>query len=103
MKAFFGGRIKEDCRGDLAVVVKREQEDPKEKKTYEAYLCPVISDEFVGLTGVRDTKCQVERVYMGVSREVGNEVVGMVSMNNANLDLDTLDVLVVTPYFLKRD
>lgn len=98
MKAFFGGQIKEECRGDLAVVVTRDETLTK----YDTFMYETRSDEFVHLTGVRATRFMPARVYIGLSHEAGEAVIrGTVDKNPDNVDLRSIDQLVVHSYFLE--
>jgi hypothetical protein len=97
MRAFFGGQIKQECRGDLAAVIAKNRTSGE----YDSFLYPTDSEEFIQLTGVRAVRCPVERVYIGISQSVGNEL--MKESNSKEFDkvnLRSLDVMVVNPYFL---
>jgi hypothetical protein len=97
MRVFFGGQIKEDCRGDLAVVVARDDS----LKKYDTFLYPTNSEEFVHLTGVRAARYQPDRVYIGVSHDAGESVIrGTVDRNPEEVDLRGIDRLVVHAHFL---
>jgi hypothetical protein len=105
MKAFFGGQIKQDCRGDLAVVITSPKVASREN--YSAFLYPILSEEFVHLTGVRTTDHKVERVYMGVSQRAGERILKNLNDLSGRLmeqavALVVSDEWVVTPYFLKK-
>jgi hypothetical protein len=97
MRAFFGGQIQEDCRGELVAIINRGQEGSK----YNVLVYPLVSEEFVHLTGVGDTKNPLERAYIGISYDAGERIIWHVS--GAQIDnLRTIDKLVVTPYFLDK-
>jgi len=97
MRAFFGGQIKEECRGDLAVVVARDETLEK----YDAFMYPTKSEEFVVLTGVRAARYLPDRVYIGLSHDAGKSVIkGVVDKNPDKVDLEGIDRLVVIPHFL---
>jgi hypothetical protein len=95
MRVFFGGQIKEECRGDLAAVITRNKDSQK----YSSFLYPIISDEFVHLTGMGTVHENPERVYIGVSREAG-EILQVSNDNNGEVDFRGLDKLVVTAHFV---
>ncbi len=97
MRAFFGGQIKEDCRGNLAAVVSRSSSNDR----FETFLYPVNSDEFIQLTGVRAVSHPPFRVYMGISLEVGEKIIRGIS--DKSYTLKSLDELVVLPYFIDKN
>ena len=47
MLTFCGGQILKEFRGDLVIVISRDE--PSE--TYDTFMFPVISEEFIYLTG----------------------------------------------------
>lgn len=99
MRAFFGGQIKQECRGDLAVVVAREK--TPEGCRYGSFMYPTNSEEFLHLTGVNTYHYPVDRVYMGLSHDAGQEVIrATVDQDPTNVDFRSIDRLVVNPYFL---
>ncbi|MBI2658940.1 hypothetical protein HYX05_02445 [Candidatus Woesearchaeota archaeon] len=97
MKVFLAGQIQERYRGDLAVVVTREAT----KGPYGVFLYPINSDEFATLTGFRTITSPVERAYVGVSHQ-GGELITRKNdeLNEGRTTLDSLDALLVLPYFL---
>jgi hypothetical protein len=104
MRAFFGGQIKEKQRGDFAAVITREQIGDNLGESYNAFLEPVSSAEFVYLTGIGEAKNPVQRAYIGVSAESGKRIVS--AAQNGRVDpntLRTIDEIVVTPHFLAQN
>lgn len=102
MKAYFGGQIKEEQRGDLALVITREKEDQGPGETYGVFLYSPFDEEFLQLTGVRAVRTPPERVYIGVNQPVGNGIAMQLNGTPVREDLRTIDNLLVYPYFLKE-
>ena len=101
MKIYYGGQILEECRGKLAVVIAKSQSEPSR---FDRFMYPIDSDEFMHLTGVRDAKYPNERVYIGVSNEAGENIMHYVgNKTREELDLRSLDNLVVYGFFVQRD
>lgn len=106
MRAFFGGQIKEECRGDLAAVVNREPSPITKLKSGECnvFVYPINSEEFIRLTGVMDTEDNLERVYIGICPEIGKRIAR--DLNGKQIDnyanLRTIDDMVVMPFFLDK-
>ncbi|HLD55263.1 MAG TPA: hypothetical protein VJB35_03305 [Candidatus Nanoarchaeia archaeon] len=101
MRAFFGGQIRENHRGELAVVISRNQQIKGE--LYNVFLEPILSEEFVYLTGTRDVEYPVERAYIGVSHDIGEEIARQVNSKHIDtINLRTIDKLVVMPHFLDK-
>lgn len=100
MKIFFGGQIKDTCRGCLAALVSVNLHD----ETYATYVYPSSSEEFNNLTGLRALSYPLTRVYMGISREAGESILSN-SQNRGikEVNLDDLDRLVVSQYFIDND
>lgn len=99
MIAFFGGQIKQECRGNLALVIAMDEN----LRGYATFLYPIESEEFVHLTGVMDIKFPIERAYIGVSHETGRDISTLVNCRRVDLtDLRNIDGLVVMPYFLDK-
>jgi hypothetical protein len=97
MEAFFGGQILEEFRGNLAVVIER----PKESRVYSAFLYPVISNDFCHLTGVRSAINVTERVYIGISNSIGNDIAQRVNGREVDtICLERIDELIIYPHFL---
>ncbi|MEK6967727.1 MAG: hypothetical protein AABX51_03795 [Nanoarchaeota archaeon] len=97
MRSFFGGQIEESKRGDLAAVVKREPG----KGCYGTFLYPINSLEFVHLTGVGDVNISIERAYLGLSQAAADEIARRTNgVRLSDLNLMSLDELVVSPFFL---
>ena len=97
MKAFFGGQIIEKYRGDLAIVLERDEP----KGEYAPFMYPVISDEFVQLTGIRAARKLPDRVYMGISHDAGERIINSVSDQKfSNVSLRNIDRMIVIPHFL---
>ncbi len=98
MRAFFGGQIKLESRGDLAVVVTAEE------GRYSIFMYPPFSEEFNHLTGVRSVQSPVQTVYIGISHQAGEEIMKRAQDGNiTKLPLRSLDELVVIPYFLDKN
>lgn len=109
MRAFFGGQIKQEYRGNLAAVVSKEglyrENIPPEDNLFVCcvFVYPIESEEFVHLTGVRDAANSTERVYIGVSHLTGEEIARRVNGRHADItDLRSIDQLVVVPHFLDK-
>lgn len=128
MEAFFGGQIKEEDRGDLAVIVSRivlvsrPQEEGGTIPAFGAFVCPIGSSEYVALTGTGAMASinPVERAYLGVSRETADRIAAIVNgrdegvVRGTYVDagdygrhacadvLEGIDRLVVLPDFLYR-
>ncbi|HIG94514.1 MAG: hypothetical protein QT05_C0049G0024 [archaeon GW2011_AR13] len=99
MRAFFGGQIQENHRGELATVITRQNKE----ESYNVFLYPILSEEFVYLTGVGDVKYPVERAYIGVSHDIGEEIARQVNGKHIDtVNLRTIDKLVVMPHFLDK-
>jgi len=97
MRIFIGGQIRQECRGDLAVIIARDETLEK----YDAFLYPTNSEEFVHLTGVRAARYLPDRVYVGLSHDAGASVIiDTVNKNPDEVDLRSIDKLVVIPHFL---
>jgi hypothetical protein len=103
MKAFFGGQIKQDCRGDLAVVITASKHS---KEKYSTFIESVLSENFIYLTGIGSVDNPDERVYMGVSHEAAEKVIKKFNdlssrFRKEEINWDSLDRDIVIPYFLK--
>ncbi len=109
MRIFVGGQIREKYRqkeGKLAVVVNK-QELPKKaffleaEYVYGVFAYPVDSEEFVQLTGTRAVTSPIERIYIGVTPKVGDELARV--LNNSPLNetrLKSLDGDMIYPQFI---
>ncbi len=96
MKAYYGGQIKREYRGDLAVVVTTNSD----RKGYDAFMYPTNSDEFAHLTGSRAVLHPTDRVYIGVSHQAGEALLRSTNGKKiGELDFRSIDELVVIPYF----
>lgn len=96
--AFYGGQIREKFRGDLAVIITKPK-NPKEEvlQGYSVFLYPIVSEEFIHLTGVMSITNPVERAYIGVSPQIGRDIVRkIVDKQNIN----SIDGFVVYPVFI---
>ena len=63
----------------------------------------VLSEEFINLTGVRDAKSPTDRVYIGVSVEMGNRIASGVNGRRIDeVNLRSIDHMVVEPFFLDK-
>lgn len=97
MRVFYGGQIKKECRGSLAVVVVSGRVNSKK---YESFLYATNSNEFTHLTGVGSAHLP-DRVYIGVSHDAGESVIRRtIDRNPEEVDLREIDRLVVHSYFL---
>ncbi len=96
MRAFYGGQIRPDHRGDLAVVVRIEG------SRYAAFLYPVLSKEFLELTGVSFTGYNMsQRAYIGVSPEAGERIIRQIQDKQIDAhQLESIDRFVVLESFL---
>lgn len=103
MRAFFGGQIKTECRGDLAAVVSREMFRGGLSGSYDVFVYPIASEEFLHLTGARVPNNPLDRVYMGISSDAGNRIARYLNrVPSEAVSLRTMDELVVLPYFLEK-
>ena len=103
MRTFYGGQIDENSRGDLAVVVSREKAGTEMSPDYHVFVVPLSSDVFIQLTGMYDARGSTDRVYIGVSSDVGNRVAARVGgKNKDSVDLRSVDREVVGSYFLDK-
>ena len=100
MRAFFGGQINKENRGNLALVVETSEDS---NSCYSPFLYPVDSEEFAHLTGVRAAKKMPERVYIGVSQRAGSEACRQASCTHQTRDLRSLDLFLVNSYFLDKN
>jgi hypothetical protein len=106
MRAFYGGQIKQDCRGDLAVVIRQRPREGAEVEPhyYSTFLYSPTSEEFIHLTGVGSINQPIDRVFIGVSHNIGEDIA--LQTNNrpvSRVDLERIDRLVVTPHFLEKN
>lgn len=100
METFFGGQIKEECRGNFSVIVSKGEVP----KRYDLFMYTMDSEEFIYLTGARVAKYPFDRAYLGVSHDAGEKVIaGLVDKNPAEVDLRSIDKLVVASYFLDKN
>ena len=100
MKAYFGGQIREDSRGDLAAVVRTNGDDDR----YHVLLYDVSSIEFTHLTGVGTVQHPITRVYMQINHDAGERVIRQAQDKEiTELDLRGLDHLVVEPHFVFKN
>jgi hypothetical protein len=97
METFFGGQILEEFRGNLAAVIER----PKGGRFYSAFLYPALSKDFCHLTGVRSAVNVTERVYIGISNSIGNEIAQQANGREVGtICLERIDELIIYPHFL---
>lgn len=100
-RVFYGGQIREDCKGDLAAVITRENSECC------AFLYPVGSEEFNNLTGVRASKHPPIRVYIGINNRTGGEIASRVhdsgDLEGIDIFLERIDISVVYPYFTVKE
>ena len=95
MDVFYGGQIKPEHRGSLALVIRVEG------TRYSGFLYESSSKEFLQLTGVQAVANPPKRVYIGVSQQCGNDVLGRISDGLlGDYKLDGLDRIVVHAQFL---
>ena len=101
MQVYLGGEIEEHCRGPLAIVINREKVDDVLAEQYSCFVYPIVSEEFIHLTGMYTARAQLVRVYAGVSQEAGDYVASLTNgTQRTSLDLDSIDRHVVEPHFL---
>ena len=97
---FFGGQIKEKCKGDLAALVYVSPLDG----VYNTHVYPPFSEKFIDLTGTRALNYPIARVYIGISQEAGERILSNSQNRNIkDVNLDDLDGLVVSQYFIDND
>ena len=102
MRVFYGGQIKEEHRGTLAVVINRGEQGRSE--VYSVLIEDALSDEFTYLTGVGSVNMPPERVYIGVSPGVGKTIASVVNRQYVKeTNLKSIDGLVVQPHFLDKN
>jgi len=100
MRAFYGGQIKEQFRGDLAVVARISGD----RKRYELFINPILSDDFNYLTGVGSARDFPDRVYIGVSHEASAKIAELVcDQPPENLSLGSIDNMFVNPFCIKNN
>ncbi len=97
-RAFFGGMIKKDCRGDLALVVVEQGKT----NSNAAFLYPVLTDEFAHLTGVHSVTNPLVRAYICVSQEAVEQNGILAGINSGKLAIDDVDKMLVESYFLEK-
>ena len=96
---FYGGMIDPEKRGNLVAVVASE----KGKDSYGAFIYGLRDEEYLHLTGVGLKQFDVVRVYAGISPEAASEVAGKINDDKlAELNLKSLDQIVVIPHFISR-
>jgi hypothetical protein len=97
MKTYVGGQIKEELRGEMALVITQDK-----NRSYDIFLVPVISEDFVQLTGVFASAYPVERVYAGISKRAGDEIASIHrEIPNPEEVFRKIDNDLVYSYFLK--
>ena len=97
MRMFIGGQIQEYRRGDFTVIIKN---DLCSYNSYSAFSMRSFTDRFNAVTGMQSLVDSTERIYIGVSLEIGEELVRRAD-RMTELDSDdfySLDELVVVPY-----
>lgn len=103
MRAFFGGMIEKEHRGDNAVVI-RKKEKIVDKESYGVFIYPIFSEEFIQLTGVMQIRNPVERAYIGVSLPAGEVIAKKVDGRLIDyINLRTIDDLIIRPHFLDKN
>jgi len=100
MRAFFGGQIKKEHRGNLALVVETP-EDPN--GLYTPFLCQVDSKEFSQRTGAGYANKMPKRVYIGVSQRAGDQARRTISSTHVSRDLDSVDYMLILPCFRDKN
>lgn len=100
MKIFFGGQIKNECEGELAAIVSVNSNE----NAYATYVAQPDSEQFRNLTGLRALSYPLARIYIGISRPIGEVIASKTnSKKTEEVDLKELDELVVDQYFIKND
>ena len=105
---FIGGQIKEEHRGKMVAVIRRLDKN-EENIRYEVLTCPVVSDDFVDLTGVLSAHHHsIKRVYSGISREAADKIVRGVDLMQSSDELGEIhfrafDEGYVEPYFWNQN
>jgi len=102
MKTFVGGQIREEYRqpeSSLAIIINHKKDKPRD---YGVLLYEVGSQEFNQLTGAMNIgKCPVDRVYIGVSNKIGDEIAQESDrLRSGQLTLESIDGKLVYPVFL---
>lgn len=92
---FIGGQIKDECRGDLALLI--YEVDRQRKYT----VCPQDSDTFNRLTDLYSFDHPLLRVYFGIKQEAADQVIEQFNTNPQVKNFVYLDNLVVKSYFLR--
>jgi len=100
MKIFYGGQILEGLRGELSLIITRS-----ESGGHEFFLPSAFDDEAITLTGTRAVRNPVERVYVGISHDAGEDALKEISFQTGETTLSEenlarIDRRLVTPYFL---
>ncbi|MBS3124147.1 hypothetical protein J4437_05970 [Candidatus Woesearchaeota archaeon] len=102
MEIYFGGQIQAECRGNLAVIITKCHPNDTLQR-YESFIYSTTSDEFINLTGVRSVSHPLARVYLGISREAGENIVKAVGDKPVDkVDFKSIDCLVIGSHFLMK-
>jgi len=100
MKVYFGGQIREDARGNRALIITHDDCDTKQP--WSVFLYRIGSEDYNYLTGVGSVKMPLERAYVGVSYE-GTDFVTIGGVNSGELSLESIDRKLVYPHFLPEE
>ncbi|MFA6461124.1 MAG: hypothetical protein WCV90_02570 [Candidatus Woesearchaeota archaeon] len=92
---FVGGQIKDECRGDLALLIY----EVNRQRKYA--VCPKEGDNFNRLTDIESFTHPILRVYFGIKQEAADKVIEQFNVNPAIRDFVYLDNLVIKSYFLR--
>lgn len=97
MRAFFGGQIKKECRGDRALVIHHQSFG--EGKPSGGWSYKIGSKWYLYETGPEIADRVTDRAYIGVSAEAVKDV----DMHTRNFSLTDLDKKLVYPCFLREE
>ena len=90
MPVYLGGQIQREQRGLLASVIYQN----KNSAEYRTFLGSIDSIEFPSFTGIRSLKNPVERVYIGITSNAGQEI-QKIELEQNPLFMDLLDKMLV--------
>jgi hypothetical protein len=103
-KIYLKGKIKEELRGNLALIITRLKGSTS-TKDYDNFLLHPIknSESFIQVTGLRSVDYPVERLYFGLNSKAGRKLLmRSYDLETEAIKLDDLDKEIVDHYFLKK-
>ncbi len=92
---FLGGQIKEECKGDLALLIY----EVNQQRNHSLVL--LGSPDFNRLTGLDSFTNPILRGYLGIKQEVADQVIQQFYTDPQVKNFVYLDQLVVNSYFLR--